>query len=1053
LERTDLFGLFALLSAVASKTTTIEHKGDTMRHIARQARRSLAWSIAGISASFAFSPQTFGADAQLEEIQVTGSRIRLTDGMAEPTPVTALTPAELASFDPGSTIAEQLDALPQFFATQSAQRGGLALSGDAGASFLNMRSLGNNRTLVLLDGARMAPADKRGPVNVDTLPTALVRSVDVVTGGASAAYGADALGGVTNFILDRDFQGLKTQVGTGITEFGDGFRWNASVAGGTRLMDDKLSLIGSFETRFIEQIDRDPTQLDPDWFQRWGYVTNPAWVAAKCTVNVLCDAGPQRLTLPNIAPTDRHVYGMISGTSTILDTMIFDKAGTTVQARAPLLGDISSTGGTGTTNSTSGGPLATMANRAYAGPVSGAEVVGRSSFLSGKYQFTDAFAAYVQLVAGVSESNAKATRADVTGINLTSTWAPRIAIDNAYVPEFVRSTLAAAGKTEFVLQRDGAFLGEPDMGIDQKDRNIFNSKTWTVGFDWNLPKDWNLSGSYSTGRTHRNSSVENMLRVDRMFLAMDAVRDPKNGTIVCRVQLYNPTVEQLAAAGLASGLKNSESSRNPNPGPLQSPVGLDDTIRDCVPFNVMGFGNISQAAIDYIGTDRWSIGIVEQDFAETVLTGEVFDGWGYGPVAAAFGLTWRESSFVDEAFPSDVDELGPPVNVPELGIRGISAGYTGGSPNLHQFAAVPYIFGEYNVWEWFTEWQLPIWQSVSKEQRLSGSVAFRQSDYNLSGRSDSWKIGLDAQVVEGLRLRATKSRDVREASFSERFDAQGGGGNITDPTRGGVTNAITVVASGNPNLKPEAADSTVMGVVLQPTWAWADGLQVSTDWYKVDIAGSIQQISAQDVIDRCFAGDQEQCANIIRDDATGEVASVFRRFFNQDQATVEGVDLELAYRIEPDFIANQEESFNLRMLAGWLLARKDINAAGVVTDLTGPATLPKLTGTLTSTYGLGPWSFQMQGRFTSAGKLNRTWTEGIQVDDNWVASWTSWNGQINYRGELESGATWTAGISVQNLFNRDPPIIPGGTAGAQAGLSGQYDEFGRRYNLSLNVNF
>jgi iron complex outermembrane recepter protein len=127
--------------------------------------------------------QSDGAASPLDEVTVTGSRIRRTDGMAEPVPVTTLTPEELSLFEPGSTIAEQLDALPQFFLTTSAQRGGPALFGAGGGSYLNMRGLGQERTLVLFDGFRMPPADKRGSVNVDTFPTALIRSVDVVTGG------------------------------------------------------------------------------------------------------------------------------------------------------------------------------------------------------------------------------------------------------------------------------------------------------------------------------------------------------------------------------------------------------------------------------------------------------------------------------------------------------------------------------------------------------------------------------------------------------------------------------------------------------------------------------------------------------------------------------------------------------------------------------------------------------------------------------------------------------------------------------------------------------
>jgi len=131
-----------------------------------------------------------------EEVVVTGTRVRQTTGMAEPTPVTVMSVTELNELNPGSTLAEQLDELPQFFATPTAQRGGNAVSTTAGGSYLNLRGMGLNRTLVLLDGTRVAPADANGSVNVDNFPAALMERVDIVTGGASAAYGADAVAGV-----------------------------------------------------------------------------------------------------------------------------------------------------------------------------------------------------------------------------------------------------------------------------------------------------------------------------------------------------------------------------------------------------------------------------------------------------------------------------------------------------------------------------------------------------------------------------------------------------------------------------------------------------------------------------------------------------------------------------------------------------------------------------------------------------------------------------------------------------------------------------------------
>lgn len=1011
---------------------------------------ALAWSITLVCSSLALDSTVNAQNAAdqsgaLEEITVTGSRIRQTNGMLTPTPVTAVSIDELASFEPGATVAEQLDALPQFFGRETAQTGGLAISGDAGASFLNMRDLGANRTLVLLDGARMAPADKRGSVNVDTFPTALVRSVDVVTGGASAAYGADALGGVTNFIIDRNFEGLKISAGTGETEFGDGTRWNTSIAGGFQV-GERNNIIASFEDRYIEQIDRDPRELG-DWFQRWGHVTNPEWFPG-------APAGiPQRLTRPWIAPTDQHVYGMISGTGTELDGMVFNREGTAV--RDFIDGDVTSKSGPGTTRSTSGGPEAELANDAYPGPISGAEVVNRSLFVSAKRDFTDNFSAYAQLVSGRSESNQTPRRADILGINMTSIWAPRIAVDNAYLPENVRSIMQANGVDEFVLSRSGAFLDQADLGIDQHDHNVFTTETWTLGFDWDVTPGWNLTGTYSKGRTERRSRVDNMMRIDRMFLAMDAVRDP-NGNIVCRVNLpqYSPTVEELNAAGLASGLRNSPTSpgeRVEDQEPLSSPIGLDNTVQDCVPFNVMGFGNASQAAIDYVGTDKWTLGIVDQDFAEVMATGDIQKGWGYGPVSAAFGLTWRKSGFSDEAFPKDVDELGPPLNAPELGIRGIAPGYTGGSDNLHQFSTLPVIKGEYKVWEAFTEVQLPFWKSRSGARQLNGSVSFRSSNYDLSGRSDSWKVGIEALLFRGVRFRATQSRDVREASFSERFDAQGGGGGVEDPLFDGELALITTVAAGNPDLSPETADTRVAGFVFQPSWA--QGLSISTDWYSVEISDAIEQIGTQEVVDRCFEGDTQQCANVQRDPVTNKISRVFRRYFNEAQANVEGIDFEVDYRMTPDFFdRGGAESLSIRMLSGELLKREDIAPSGAVTDLLGSYSPPDLTADLTANYGIGPWSFQLQGRFINGGKLRRTWVEGVDVDDNTVPSATWWNGSIRHRGELRGGAIWTVGLSVQNLLDQDPPIIPGGTAGAQGFLSHTYDVFGRRYNLSFNFS-
>ena len=259
---------------------------------------SIALAMSGTSAlAQAPSPQE-----PLEEITVTGSRIQRESGFTTAVPVTAVTVSDLSGFKPGATLADQLDQLPQFFQTQSAQRGGGALFGGAGRSVVDLRAMGPQRTLVLLDGARLAPADRDGSVHIDNIPTALLSQVEVVTGGASAAYGADALAGVTNFRLNRQYDGLDVSASIGQTadEMGDNQR--VSVAYGTDL-GERWHFIGSLENHEIDPIDYNPTELG-GWFQRYGIVANPLWSAGNLNE-------PSRIVLPDVYSRQHTPAGRI----------------------------------------------------------------------------------------------------------------------------------------------------------------------------------------------------------------------------------------------------------------------------------------------------------------------------------------------------------------------------------------------------------------------------------------------------------------------------------------------------------------------------------------------------------------------------------------------------------------------------------------------------------------------------------------------------------------------------------------------------------------------
>ncbi|MDR2212269.1 MAG: TonB-dependent receptor, partial [Pseudomonadales bacterium] len=637
-------------------------------------------------------------------------------------------------------------------------------------------------------------------------------------------------------------------------------------------------------------------------------------------------------------------------------------------------------------------------------------------------------------------------------------------IDNAYLPESVRQIMLDNNLTQFTLSKMGSFDQDHDISGNARNVNVFTQWQYSFSFDYRLPVlEWDLSGSWQRGESKRNSQAIERVRNDRMFLAMDAVRDA-NGAIVCRVQLFNPTREQLAesVAGRISPVPLNYYLPLDAPGncqPLKSPIGLDNTIEDCVPFNIMGSGNISAEAIDYIGTPKIQHAYVNQDFAELLLTGDLYQGWGYGAVSFAAGLTWRDQSFIDTAGPISVVELGPPVNVPSLGIQGFPPMITGGSANLHAFSTVPFLGGQTNVWEWFSELNIPIWEGSligSQEQRLGASLAFRRSNYERSGAVDSWKVGIDFQVINDLRLRLTSSQDVREPTFGELFDAQGGGGNVLDPRYDNASFPITRTAGGNPDLAPEVAKTMVAGFVYEPSFAaWVEGLQLSLDWYDVEIEGAVSSLGVQRIVDECeINGNATLCRQIIRDPTTGFITRVLDTFLNVDQAKVEGVDLELSYRAEPDLFGDELETFSLRALGGYIMERSDTPLGGVPFDQAGARGTPQITTTITGTYSVGPWSAQLAARYYDSVLYNARWVEGVDVDDNTIPSMTWINARLGYESELSSGASWSVNFNITNLFNREPPIVPGfNSRGGTQTVDNNYDVFGRRYNLSANYKF
>jgi len=979
------------------------------------------------------------AQEDLEEIRVTGTRIRNTDGMVQPTPVTTVTTDEMRDFDPSSSVSEQLDNLPQFLNTQTAQRGGGTLFGDAAGSYLNLRNMGKQRTLVLFDGSRVVPADRASTVNVDNFPTALLRTVDVVTGGASAAYGADALAGVVNFVLDREFEGLKASVSTGITERSDGQNYNFSVAGGTRI-GDRLHLIGSIEHRNVDQIERDPQDLE-NW-KSWGLVINPQYAAGRRDV-------PQRIAVPYAVHATQNPAGIITSNAPgfALNGFTFTEDGSAM--RPFVKGDYYYTG-SGRNQMMAGGPEADVEMHAFNGGPFGSEVIQHSGFGGFKYDMSDNTEIFGQIMLGRTESNTYNRRGNPEmGQNYYGT----IFRENAFLPPELAAEMDRLGLASVRLDKIGQVRTNSNRNFydDRSDSNISQMWSASAGFDHTFENNWNLRGTYQYGESKLTSEAENIIRIDHWYMAMDAVRDPATGAIVCNVQLRNPSIAELEAAAVGKTVATTRIQEFPNGVmPIDNIlVTPESSIRDCQPMNVFGLGNVSQTAADYVTSDKKGIRDLDQTFAEILITGELYEGWGAGPVSFAGGLTYREESFNQYTRPIDFERS--PSQDASVGIRGISTGITGGNRSIHQFSATSWALGNFDVWEWFSELNVPIWEAGSGNQRLDSTLAFRQSDYSHSGKIDSWKAGLEFQVYNDLRLRVTQSRDVREPTFGEQFESGGGGANITDPvSKNSYT--ITRLTGGNANLSPEEADTLTAGFVFSPTFAnWIDGFQLSADWYEIDVAGRVNTLGAQRIIDDCAAGDTALCGLITRN-AANQIERVLDINLNVAAGVTSGIDIEARYDMEPDFFSDQEESLSFRLFAGKLLENSVTTA--IYRDDLGSLNSPEWNATGTLGYRLGDYGIRVIGRYFDSTKYNVTWTEGVQIEDNTIASQTVFNMVFDYRGETANGGNWVAAFNINNITDREPPVIPSESLrGGQQGVNGNFDVFGRRYQLSLNYNF
>ncbi len=900
-------------------------------------------------------------DDVLEAVIVTATRI-IRDGYEAPTPTTVVGNDELKVLAVAN-VADAVNFIPALAGSATPRSGNSGVSsGQSGTNTLDLRSMGANRTLVLLDGARIAPTALTGVVDINQLPDGLIKRIDVVTGGASAAYGSDAMTGVVNFVLDKDFTGFKTDVMAGITDRGENEKYNVTLSAGVPFAAARghfLFSAGYSDAAGIRGVPR-------SWYRGWKVLNNPDYTAG--------NGQPQLLLRPETGlstatPGALVTTGPLRGTE-------FTQGGAIRQFDfGPIVSDPVMAGGDWR-----------ISDRART-PDLEAAVRRQTLFTRAGFHLSDDLEVFAIASYARSETDNQCCWNYFLG-NIT------IERDNAFLPASVRADMNRLGLATLT----GGSSNE-DLGTihGYSERAV---KRFVAGLNGNfaaLGSRWRWDAYAQRGISNVSNDVISAVTA-RYREALDAVRD-SNGRIVCRSSLVNPG-------------------------------------NGCVPYNVLGYGLNSQAAIDYvIGTAQLDQELI-QDVAAASLQGEPFSTWG-GLVSVAGGVEYREESVRSRADPI-----------------AMASGYFVGNFKPTR--------GSYDVIEGFLETVVPLLQDAPWAQSLDLNGAIRWTSYSASGEVVTWKAGATYSPVSNLTFRGTRSRDIRAPNLNDLFLAgQVNTQTVNDPFRGNATALILRPMVGNPNLDPEEADTLGFGVVYQP--AFAPGLSMSVDYYRIDVDKAIATIQQQAVIDRCFAGNTALCAAIVRD-AAGAVTQITVQPVNLLSETAKGIDFEASYRV-PVWNGN----LTLRALATHVMQRR-IDDGIMVTELAGDNSGSAAAWRWLGLVGFdgGNYAINIIGHGVSSGVMESAYVECSQgcpestvvnrtIDNNHIAGAVYADLSLVYRLMNRSDVrNMEVFFKVENLADRDPPPV-GSIAGASFVDPGVnpllYDTVGRTFRAGVRLHW
>jgi outer membrane receptor protein involved in Fe transport len=695
----------------------------------------------------------------LQEVTVTGSRV-IREGMSSPTPVTSLSSDELLHANPQS-VAQALALLPSMgTSTTPKSVGGRTTLGPG--SFLNLRNLGSTRNLVLLDGRRVVPSNIAGNTDINLLPSSLIKSVSVVTGGASAAYGSDAIAGVTNFILDTKFDGVKFDFNSGASSHdSDGASYRLSAAWGGGFLDDRVHAIASFDWRHSQPA----YQENRGWAnQHCGLISIPG-----VTTTTQSATNPRQTIACNITQASATYGGaIIAGPlTTATQGIAFDDTGRPV---ALTYGQYKST------NTQVGGQGALWGDVVnFTTPMD-----NKVGFAHVDIRINENVEAFVQGTFSRAQAEYAQTPAYFYGTGIPP--ALTIFSGNPFIPTSIQARMTQLNLASFALNIVPKSWGNISVDSGYESWDTLAGLKGKIG-----DTSWTWDAHYEHGRSAFRVIYHDMINLEHLYRAADVVQST-NGQATCYSATINPTAYS-----------------------------------NCVPLNPFGQNSASGAALDYIhgGGVPWNYNIMAQDNATASVSGTPFSTWA-GDVSVAGGLEWRKLQGRTESdaishntmdFTSVRGSLGS-VLPPKVG------GWA--TTNLLETSG-EYTVKEGFVETLLPLLKDLAWTRSLDLNAAARVTDYSQSGRVETWKVGVTWRPIDELLVRATRSRDIRAPGIGDLYAKDSLSPNV---NLTDRAGTGGLVSIPTSTAGNPTLKPEKADTTTFGFTYQPGWLQGFGLSV-----------------------------------------------------------------------------------------------------------------------------------------------------------------------------------------------------------------------------------